>query len=316
MPIEVKCNCGAEYRLDDSRAGQEFTCKVCSTQMELPVGSPRAVPPPQMHGVPPILLRQGSAARGTAAARSSASSAGQSRQTPGDEAPAVVTGPEGVEEHVTRWPQAWAPPQADPPLPIQWMIIRGIIWAACATFLLVPWYNKPHGIGTSGPVTVTPTAGYMVISDSIHAIVSGIANPRFGLAHTVKEMIGLDSVPTESSALAGAALMVFSPAVYAGSLILALVVAITAVKRGGRGLALPFVLYWLSLLGFLAGWLMVSRVVPVWRAGPEAATVGVSIWVYTMLLALVPMTLLVRTRPEMPLEPAPVLNRRGAEQPA
>jgi hypothetical protein len=173
----------------------------------------------------------------------------------------------------------------------------------------------PQGVSGNGPLTVTPLLGWQVIVHSTHACVCSALDTRVGFSHSLPEMVGLDSVPADSPALAGAILMVYSPAFYGLSLLLGLVMLVVAYRHGGRGLVFPFVLYWLSLLGFLVGWLMVSQVVPVWRAGPETATVGVSIWVYTMLLTLVPVTLLVRTRPEYPIAPIPVMTRRGADAP-
>jgi hypothetical protein len=326
MPIEVKCNCGAEYRLDNSRAGEDFTCKVCGVQMHLPIGSPRVVP---HANVPPVVLaREGTGLSADADETAQAAKAGAPRRqttcaswdrhvidSPSDEPPAVITGPDGLEESpVTRWPQAWAKPEPEPPLPIQWLVIRGTIWLACVAFIFAPWYNMPHVIDTPGQITVTPLPGWRVIGASAHAIVSGVADPRYGLSHTIPEIVGLDSVPSDGTVLAGAALMVFSPTVYAGSLVVALLLALPAFTRGGRGLALPMVLYWVSLLGFLAGGLMVRQAAPVGQAGPDAATIGVSIWVYTMLLALIPMTLLVRSRSEINEEPRPEMIRRGVDQ--
>ena len=332
MAIEIKCNCGSEYRLDDSRAGQEFTCKVCQARMRLPTGSPRAVPPPVVldpeaietmaqglsieTGAASDLLGPGSRESFIPAADLGLGGPAAGLRA-GDSPAPVVLGPAGVVEDASQVTvMRWASPRAEDLMAKRpsaaWFAVRGLIWLSCMGFLWAPWFTSPKQIGASDQVLSRPMTGWQVLEMSIDSAAIGIRSPRLGSIRAVPAMIGLDAMPTDRASLAGLALMAFSPGLYGLALVLGVVMAFYAFAQEGKGMGWPFLLCWLSLLCFLVGWLLVGQALPL-TEGPTS--IGISTWLHLMLLALIPMTLVARMRPDFDIQATEQMVRREGQTP-
>ncbi len=306
MSIEIKCNCGSEYRLGDDRSGIIFICKVCRAELVVPKGSPRGV---NRDEIPPVVIAHDGLTRSAEGAhqdqRPAPATSGMSKAFYNAGVAQAHAGQEEADDDkdgITHWPQAWSKGDLEkrdrPARPGRaWLIIRGVLWAASAAFLWAPWFVCPQSIDSSGPVGAMSLPGWKMVLSSADTAAATIADSRDGLAETFRRLTGLNELPADPNVAAGTALLMFAPALYGLGLVGVLFFAAAAIKRGSRGLVVPFSLCMVSLLALVIGWQLTSGAIPIWRAGPDAPSIGLSMWVYIMLMALVPMMLLMSTRP-------------------
>ena len=330
MSLQVQCECGSVYRLDDSRAGQSIPCRVCSATIQIPLlqvhnttdwrdpaeakqaaqpanasNASSPSPPNAPAAVMPLPCDPSHQPRGDF---------GQSLFVPTDTAQAPPPPKALGDEHADGpqvGPQRPATGLQTPPRgsaiqrhpPGMWWITRGLMLGMCVGFLFGPWLTMTAGPvrGGNGPDNVSVSGWQMV-----RATVEGVR------AATSMDGQTFSGIPTPElpdgmgTIAAGAVMMIGGPFVYAAGLLLTAVVAIIAYKTDGRGAMWPFILCGAGALAFIIGWWVISGSEPVSMALSAAeaagAEIGVSGWLYLMALMVCPMCLVARLRPARLLE--------------
>ncbi|MFW6146013.1 MAG: hypothetical protein ACOC7R_01615 [Planctomycetota bacterium] len=324
MAIELKCNCGCEYRLDDNRAGETFTCRVCGATMTLPGGVGRATPPAEETagaaqgdkvGTASVAAAPEPPAPATRPAPSGGgglSEFGDSLDTP----PPAPTGTPGLTPTPptgTASPGGTSPsPVGEPPEmstagrparpPLSWWLARAILWGVCAGFLFLPWFSV--AAAPPGEETVRESVtGYQFAK----LVGQGIGKARIdsgsnGSAHLPEPADFLDVPDGAGRVIAGAGMMTFSPCVYVLGLLLVIAIVPIAARKDGAGAMWPSLACLVGLGGFIVGWHLLAGSEPL---GPQleiasqvGITIGVTGWAYAMVALLVPITLIARAKPD------------------
>lgn len=219
MAIEITCGCGAAYRLDDSRAGQPFACKVCHAHMNIP-GAPRVIlraptlpPPPPVEATAPAAAQQAAEAQ----AGVGVPTAGQGplwspsgltvKLAPapppppppppppnpdlGGQAVARIRGfePGGLNGPVTptvRTPTA-APtadikvPPAGPRVPpAAWWVVRGVMLAVCVAVLFAPWFTVAYPDPAGGGIAEESLSAWKIVTGLAKALSGGAGSSSGG----------------------------------------------------------------------------------------------------------------------------------------
>ncbi len=326
MAIEVKCKCGSEYRLDDSRAGETFSCRVCGASITLQAGVGRASPTdadgaPQPEAVatastvasptPP-----GPPARPSPPDGRQLGEFGDSLDVPtaeGAETPSSPppTAPRKPVEPLlsARMPGNASPsPVPHPPAmptgrptrpPLSWWLARAILWGLCAGFFFLPWFFVADS-STADQTVRNNHAGLELFKSTWQGM--GSAGADSGSTH-LPYPIDFFDVSDDSGRIAiGAAMMKFSPCVFGLGLLLVIAIIPIATSKDGAGAMWPFLTCLLGLGGFIVGWHLVAGAE---QAAPQleiasqvGITVGVSGWAYAMAVVLVPIILIARGRPD------------------
>ena len=343
MPIEITCKCGSAYRLDDSRAGESFACKICGAAMVLPgSGASRVI----------AGLRSGPAAQPAAAPTSAATAVADPPQAPSPTAqpepqvPAPPTDdssdePDAMGEPLVAIPLVELPsPPAPPAPPIKpalpaalppvavavkatpsanpippkrhpprgWWFVRAAILILCAGFLFTPWWQLRLDVPNSEIKLEQSISGYNVVRGTLRGL--GGEKPAI-----LKQAQAGGSLPAGATRLVlGAMMMAWGPNVYALGLALSLVFAYVAYKCDGRHAIWPYLTCGLGLLLFISGWHLVVSFAPLAEslntAEEQGAIVGVTSWAYIGLFVLMPLCFIARGRPDYILEDA----RRWTEE--
>ena len=323
MSIEIKCDCGAEYRLEDHRGGQEFICKICSASMHVPVGVPRATPGQIAEVAAPATAVVTAAAPAAPSAATGDTSSPTMGQTLGGPAVAQPTpGPNPPADAAPPPPTAWspAPAWADPSVeaharpsdrhpPQSWWALRFIMWGMCVGFLFVPWFTISAKQSPAGPTVSQSLTGWQIVK----ATADGISASARHAGGGVPTGVDMGQMPEGvASILAGTLMLVAGPCVYAAGLLVAVVIAWVVHRCDGKGAAWPFVVCWIGLLTFIVGWKLIASCEPVSQlleaSAKTGASIGASGWAYLMLLVLIPMCMIARSRPDHELDR--VLARR------
>jgi len=309
MPIEIKCKCGSEYRLDDGRAGEQFTCKVCGATVTLPAGVGRTIPTEAVPAQTPVAT---SASATTAPAPPQRPRGGGSpfdRIGEALETPDVTTAPApapAVDDspRIGTKPGTYEAP--DVPLggrlrpPTAWCAGRLAMWGLCVGFLFVPWFSM-SGTNPQTDETVTEAVtGWQIVAavwEGAGQAVQGGSNPSMP---PISEFTNLpDGV---GRIAAGGGMMVFSPCAYALGLALIAVFGPLAYMHEGKGAVWPFVACLASLVSFIVGWRLIAGAEPLREmldiVSEVGVTIGVSGWAYTMVFLLIIMCLIARARPD------------------
>ena len=308
MTIGIKCNCGAEYRLDDSRGGKRFICKVCSAIMDVPAGVPRVVPAgvPQIGEAIPIKTSQHASQAPSAAQAAPAPAAAGAAATAAGEAAASG---ETARSYLPREARAAtmdamrARSSGRHP-PRSWWVTRFIMWAVCIAFLFMPWLSASvRSCQVAESVTMS-VSGWRIARGTVEAI-SGNPAEAWRVACQPGDV---NAPPGMQTAGVGATMMGFGPCVYVLGLLAALVVAYFAYHRDGQGALWPFLICWLGLLVYIIGWQLIAKASAVGEALTVAkqsgASIGVAGWAYLMLMILIPICLIAKARPDYALADA------------
>lgn len=326
MPIEFKCICGSEYRLDDSRAGEEFACKICGKVAKLSVGSPRAIPA-DGEAQPVVQAVTGGLASGAGSAhalevpkptRSSSERLGSpvdksppppptSGPTPINHAPpgaGIDRRPDdlmGYEDLRRNGGNACTPP-AD------WWILRSVMWALCIGVLFLPWFRVSGEVPQMGEKVSESASGFVMVKGITQGFLSAKQEAEAaGMGDMpLPKLSDLTEMPKGAGKmLAGVIFLGLGPFVYVLGLLGALVVAILAYKYDGRGAMWPFAANFVGLLLFILGWHMLAgneQLREVLAMAREAGFhIGPSPWAYLALILLVPIALIARARPDRAL---------------
>ncbi len=338
MSIEIKCHCGLDYRLDDSRAGDQFSCKVCGATMILPAGVGRGIPDPVVEAKPaataPTQVQPPAQAKAPeqakppmhvqppppAAAPSSEPSAFDSMGESLDGPAAPVTPPSfqpqaigpAAEPAATEQPtpaRTWSPvadpedegmaPRGRQRPPISWCVVRLVMIGLCAGFLFMPWFTVTGADPQTGEVAPQSVAGWPIVK----AVVGGLIHSASSNRGDLPGIGDFVSAPDGTGAIvAGGLMMVFGPCVYTLGLLLTIPISFAVYHRDGRGAVWPFAACFAGLAAFVVGWRMIAAAEPFTSILDVAGQVGVSIgasgWAWAMALVLIPMGLIAKTKPD------------------
>ncbi len=306
MSIEISCKCGSAYRLEDHRSGQEFICKVCGTTMRLPAtGSSEApvatatVPAPEPAATatehPPVPTSW------------SATAATREATTPETATPEAAT-PEMISWTPVSQPDC--PPQPEPLQrdaapwqkvvrhpPAGWWIVRLVMLGMCVGFLFLPWFTA----SAQNPFTKKTESQSLTGWQIMNAVIDGIREASRS-PEVVPGFTDVDVPKGAGAIVAGGLMMTGGPCVFAGGLLLAVILIWVIYKHDGKGAGWPFAICWLALMAFIIGWHLVAQSSPMGEMLSQmhkmGFSVGVSPWAYLMLFILVPMTLIARMRPD------------------
>ncbi|NLF31454.1 MAG: hypothetical protein GX591_11290 [Planctomycetes bacterium] len=315
MAIEVKCKCGSEYRLDDKRAGQTFSCRICGATMKLPAGVGRAVPadepvapPAKAATVSAVVKPKAPATRPAPAGGGlgefgetlSAAAAAPARPAaaPTQAARPAPASPEG--KTFSPIPEPPAPLMTGRPTrpPLSWWLARAILWGLCAGALFLPWYGV--SVSTGAETVSESITGYEFVVMVCDGVNNATARAE---AEDLPVPTKYMNMPEGSGRLlVGAAMMAFGPCVYVLGLLLMIVIVPIAAGKDGAGAMWPFLTCLVGLGGFVIGWHIMAGselMAPGLEIASQiGASIGPSGWAYTMALLLVPFTLIARAKPD------------------
>lgn len=369
MAIEIKCQCGSAYRLDDSRAGQMFACKVCGASMQLSAGAPRAT---LGAAPPPVLVNQVASPAGASVAddvKATAAAPLPSIQEPlegleeslpdigerlpgpsfpGDQSPdpsaaqpaspprpAIAPvpvekrGPQQVRTPVVASPVA--PPATSSPTapagrparrrkgkpkyhpPASWWFVRMLMLGTCVIFLWLPWWGS-----WLEKEEMRAEVEKALGTRHIDNFITGWDQVRLPgqVSSKTSSIQGLDSGKLASSKgnlHLGVTLFTWAPTVFAAGLALAGLMVVVTYHTDGRGAIWPFLVCWAGLLMYIAGWQMMITSSPfaefykgLTQGGMFA--LGMTKWMYGMLILLIPVCMIARLRPDRSLESAQMIR--------
>ena len=311
MAIGIKCNCGAEYRLDDSHGGKRFVCKVCQAIMDVPAGVPRVVPSgaPQIGEAIPIKTSRPPAQAPPSQTQSAAPvPSAQEAPTGSTESPADRPQPAACylkrEARVATQSVAGVR-KADRCPPQAWWVTRIVMWMLCVGFLFMPWLSgsvRSCGMGQD-------TSRSMSVRRIVSNVIGAVYIAPSALWRTVRNAsTGANLPPGMRTVGVGGLMMDFGACVYMLGLASAAFVAIIARRHSGRGALWPFLICWLGLAIFITGWQLIAHtpdVASVLDAESQfGASIGVAGWTYVMGLALIPICLIAKGKPDYALADA------------
>lgn len=335
MSIEFQCHCGSQYRLDDSRAGEQFTCRICGAVTAL-ANLPRAVARPPAPGQAYGAVDAAEADRIVPAV--AGSSPVHQREVPSgtksqwERFGQTVADPVHEERHSGRPAVGYSPVVSTPSMgsrsndlldysdmrirrdsrpvpPMSWWVLRIALWGCGIGLFFLPWFHVSAS-GPNLPESVNESAsGFMFVHSAVKGIVS--AKQQMNEAGVQKlplpQLSDLAQLGGEAARMVlGLVMFAVGPWIYAVGIVLGPILAIVAYKRDGRGAMWPFVVMGAGLAIHIFGWMnvagndMVSQVLEM--ASQAGLSIGISAWVYLGMIALVPMMLIARVRPDHAME--------------
>lgn len=337
MAIEIKCDCGAAYRLDDSRGGQEFTCKVCQATMYIPAGVPRVTTGGAPARAPSTANRGATAAERSAAPPSSPgptdpalgnldamsepdetiSSDPQEQRTRAISSARAIQQPGAVratadldsfekEDRERKLPRR---------MPGSWFVVRLAMWALCAAMLTMPWFTLTARDQATGRSVRAYMPGWQAALsgwEDLPRLWSGRLGGMPGLLDTdgIASASGLRPVKappyrpltsTDNTTRVGRSMLAGGPLLFAALVLTAPFILALAYLHRGRGGSAPFVLCMIGLGVFLLSWQVLPMPEARWEAMAPAGRVtleaGHPKWVYPMTGMLAVMSVLAGMRP-------------------
>ncbi len=326
MAIEVSCQCGAAYRLDESRAGEKFRCKVCGAGIQVPGDRPRvlmgqsgeaamarpAAPPPPARPGPEGPAASAAPAKSPRPPEQPAANPARPPQPARPVEPAmaapVASEPTSQQSVTANQKSPVEPVRARTGPPSDWWLLRMVFLAVCVGFLFCPWFLAAYSTPPEGQMVESSLSGWELGINVLRGLHELARNGQF--------VQGPERVPIDpgmlpegaGQATAGGLLMLASPVLYLLGVPLAGLMALVAWRRDGRGARWPFVTFAIGVIGFIVGWHLLSAWGPLAEMLLAAQTSGVSFglsgWVYLMVPILGVMIAVAASRPDHAVEAA------------
>ena len=191
--------------------------------------------------------------------------------------------------------------------PASWWFVRMLMLGTCVAFLWLPWWGSwlekeemraevEKALGTRHIDNFFTGWDQVRLPGQVSSKTSSIQGLDTGKLASLKGNMHL-----------GVTLFTWAPTVFAAGLALAGLMVVVAYHTDGRGAIWPFLVCWAGLLMYIAGWQMMITSSPfaefykgLTQGGMFA--LGMTKWMYGMLILLIPVCMIARLRPDRSLE--------------